>query len=499
MTKFQLYKLIRQHSKLKDERHPMFEKNRFMKFLAIFMWLYYAAILVFMGVMLPSGFRGMYNGVAAFHVLDGFVLWLLITDFWIRFVLQETPAQQGRAYALLPIRRSFLMNVYLIQSGFSWGNLFWGFMLVPFGLLTVMPLLGFGSLCTWLLGWWMLCILNGFFYLFMRTLISKHMAWTLLPAAIHAALICLMVVPKHNMLDIPLTEWMYQYALGHWWAFLATAAAIGLMYWANYKLQMSMVYNEVAKKEEVEMKSATQMNFLNRYGALGEYLKLEMKMRMRNKTVRLQFLTLLGCMLLLSGLLYFTDIYNGSFMRSFICLYDYAVLGLTMLVTIMCHEGNYMDGLMSRRESILKLLYAKFYFNSLVLLLPFVLVVPLMIAGKISVWMNLGYLFFTIGVLYPLCFQMAVYNRDTLPLNTRLTSKQGSWQQQVITIVALFLPIGIEKIGLLLLGDPWGYVLLIAFGIVGLATHRLWLQNIYTRFMQRRYVNMDGFRASRGS
>ena len=123
MTKFQLYKLIRQHSKLKDERHPMFEKNRFMTFLAIFMWLYYAAILVFMGVMLPSGFRGMYNGVAAFHVLDGFVLWLLITDFWIRFVLQETPAQQGRAYALLPIRRSFLMNVYIIQSGFSWGNL----------------------------------------------------------------------------------------------------------------------------------------------------------------------------------------------------------------------------------------------------------------------------------------------------------------------------------------------------------------------------------------
>ena len=65
--------------------------------------------------------------------------------------------------------------------------------------------------------------------------------------------------------------------------------------------------------------------------------------------------------------------------------------------------------------------------------------------------------------------------------------------------MALFLPIGIEKFGLLLLGEPWGYVLLIAFGIVGLATHRLWLQNIYTRFMQRRYVNMDGFRASRGS
>ena len=497
MTKFQLYKLIRRNDNLKDERHPMFEKNRFMKILAIFYWLYIAAMLLFMGVILPSAFRGMYNGVAAFHILDGFVLYLLINDFWIRTILQETPAQKGRPYALLPIRRSFLMNIYLFHSGFSLGNLFWGFLLVPFGLLTVMPLLGWGSFFTWLLGWWMLCILNGFFYLFARTLWTKHLAWVLLPIAIHAGLLMLMLWPDKNILDIPLTEWMYQYALGHWWAFALTALAIAFMYWVNYKLQMKMVYNEVAKKEEVEMKSATQMNFLNRYGALGEYLKLEMKMRLRNKTVRMQFLTLLACMLMLTTILYLSDIYDNGFMKSFICLYDYLVLGLTMLVSIMCHEGNYIDGLMSRRESILKLLYAKFYFNSLVLLVPFILLIPLMSIGKISVWMNLGYLFFTAGVLYPICFQMAVYNRETLPLNAKMTGKQGNWQQQVITIMILFLPIGVEKLCTLLFGYPWGFIVLIICGIIGLATHKWWLQNIYDRFMLRRYYNMEGFRASR--
>ena len=66
MTRYQLYKLIRRNDSLKDERHPMLEKNRFMKMLAIFMFLYYAAILVLMGVMMPMGFRGMYNGVSAF-------------------------------------------------------------------------------------------------------------------------------------------------------------------------------------------------------------------------------------------------------------------------------------------------------------------------------------------------------------------------------------------------------------------------------------------------
>ena len=497
MTRYQLYKLIRRNDSLKDERHPMLEKNRFMKMLAIFMFLYYAAILVLMGVMMPMGFRGMYNGVSAFHVMDGLVLYLLMTDFWMRFMLQETPAQRGRPYALLPIRRSFLMHVYLFSSGFSLGNLFWGFLLVPFGLLAVMPLLGWCALLRWLLAWWLLFIINGFCYLYVRTLISRHILWVLLPAAIHAALLFIMLWPEENILDIPLTEMMYQLTLGNLLYYLVLAAILAFMYWINYRLQMSMVYNEVAQKEEVEMKHTTEMSYLNRYGALGEYLKLEMKMRMRNKTIRLQFLTLLGMMILLSGLLYFTDIYDNGFMKSFICLYDYVGLGMTMLISIMCHEGNYIDGLMSRRESILQLLYAKFYFNSVILLLPFCLLIPLMIIGKISVWMNLGYLFFTAGVLYPICFQMAVYNKETLPLNQKLTSKQGNWVQQLVSIMMLFLPIGVEKVFTLLLGNPWGFVMLAVLGIVGLSLHQWWLRNIYDRFMLRRHVNMEGFRASR--
>ena len=52
MTKYQLYRLIENTESLKDKRHPMFERNRFMKFLAWFMFAYYAAILLFLGVVL---------------------------------------------------------------------------------------------------------------------------------------------------------------------------------------------------------------------------------------------------------------------------------------------------------------------------------------------------------------------------------------------------------------------------------------------------------------
>ncbi|MBO5871491.1 MAG: hypothetical protein J6Q75_02455, partial [Bacteroidaceae bacterium] len=84
MTKYQLYRLIVEQKDIKDKRHPMFEKNRFMKILMWFNILYYAAILIFLGCTFSMFFGDIYPGVAAFHVLDGALVWILIIDFWVR-------------------------------------------------------------------------------------------------------------------------------------------------------------------------------------------------------------------------------------------------------------------------------------------------------------------------------------------------------------------------------------------------------------------------------
>lgn len=497
MNKYKLYRLLVEQDELKDKRHPMFEKNRFMKFLMWFMVIYYAAILLFMGAILPMGLNGTYPGVAAFHVFDGNLIWILLTDFWVRFVLQETPAHQVRRYALLPIRKNFLMNMHLLRMGFSSGNLFWGFLLVPFGAICVLPLLGWSGFIMWLLGWWLLCIADGFCYLFCRALCMKNFLWVMLPIAVHAGLVSLVFVPEKNLLDMPCTLLLYGFAQGNILYFIGIALIIAMLYMANYKLQMRMVNLEVAKKEEVEMKSTTQMNYLNRWGTLGEYLKMEIKLRLRNSQVRMQFLIGIGFIVFFSVIQYFSDVYSGAFMTSFICLYDYIILGMMTLIMVMCYEGNYIDGLMARKESILSLLKAKYYFNTVLLTIPFLIILPLMITGKASVWMNLGYMFMTAGVLYPLIFQMAVYNRSTLPLNQKLMGKQGNMMQQIISIAVLFLPILFEKACVLLFGDIWGYLLLMAIGTIGICTHKIWLRNIYTRLMARRYVNLEGFRSSR--
>lgn len=497
LTNWQIYKLIRRNDELKDKRHPMFERNRFVKFLAYFMVAYYAAILLFMGVILPFGLGDLHTGIAAFQVFDGWFFVILVLDFWLRFALQDTPANQMKSYALLPIRRNFLMNIYLTRAGLSLGNLFWGFMLVPFAIEAVLPLMGWSGAIMWLLAYWLMIVANSYAYLLTRAACTRHMLWFLVPLALHAGVICLAVIPDHNILRLPSTLFIYNLTQGKMLYFAPIVALIGFFYWSNMKLQGSITFDDVAKKEDVEVKNATQMTFLDRFGALGEYMKMEIKLRMRNKQVRIQFFVALGLMVLLSGLMYFTPAYDGEFMTSFICLYDYIILGMMTLITIMGYEGNYIDGLMSRRESILALLTAKYYFNSILLLVPIIITTPLMIIGKITLWMNFGYLFFTVGVIYPIVFQLAIYNKDTLPLNNKLTGKQANMAQNIMSFTILFVPIGLEKLCVTLCGDIWGHVILIILGLIGILTHKIWLRNIYQRMMARRYINLEGFRATK--
>lgn len=49
-----LFTIIRRNEKLAAKRSPMFDKNRFAKFLIYFMVAYWAALLLLMGVTLPS-------------------------------------------------------------------------------------------------------------------------------------------------------------------------------------------------------------------------------------------------------------------------------------------------------------------------------------------------------------------------------------------------------------------------------------------------------------
>ena len=195
----------------------------------------------------------------------------------------------------------------------------------------------------------------------------------------------------------------------------------------------------------------------------------------------------------------FTSTYNSSFERNFWCLYAFVFFGSVNLTMVMCPEGNYIDLLMVHEENILTLLRAKYYYYCAVLILPFVITLIPVFMGKFSLLMVLSYLFTATGPIYLMLFQMAIYNKTSLPLNEKITGKNqmnNKWQT-IVSLVSMFAPIILIFLLRAVFSEDAAYWCMLAIGIAITLSEPYWMRNIYSRMMKRRYENLEGFHATR--
>lgn len=494
-----LYKIIKRNQKLGAKRNPAFDTNRFAKFLMYFMAVYWAAILLFLGVMLPLMFEEIVPNMEPYHIMNQGFLYVMFADFLIRFMGQPAVAQELKPYLLMPVKKNRLIDTFLIQSGLSGFNFIWFFTYVPFAFLTIIRFYGFGGMFLYLLGIWLLFVLNNYWYLLCKMLMSEKTIWYLLPIAVYGALGC-----AEFLLDgLPISRFTMNlgegFIEGNPLSFLFVLAVIIALFVLNREIQKKLLYDEISKVKDTKMKHVSEYKFLDKYGDVGEYIRLELKLIARNKTVKAQFRMAFIIMIAFSMVVAFTDVYDGTGMITFICAYNYLLLPIMTLGQVMTFEGNYIDGLMSRKESIYNLLRAKYYLTTLIIVVPLFFMLFPVYKGKITLLMAFAYLIFTVGVVFFLLLQLAVYNTRTLPLNSTImkSNKTSTTAQMIIMGLAMGIPLILDSLLTALFSETIAYTLLTVIGLAFIATHNLWIKNIYNRFMKRRYENMEAFRSSR--
>jgi len=492
MNKFQLYKLLRKNTNLSYKRSPAFEQNKWAKVLIYMGGGLFAIYLILYGAIIGASAHGEAGMMIAFAPV-----WLAI-DYLLRFIVQTTPGMMVKPYILQPISRYTAIECFLIHEHVSGYNLMWLAMFIPYSIITLIAGENFGLVILELVISELLIILNSQIYLFFRTLINRTVLW-LIPALIFYTLpfTPLIVKLKESTFDWMINTYR---AIGISWFFLPLLLLViaGLFY-VNRRFQFKFVYEEISKKKERELKHVSQFAFFNRFGLTGEYLKLELKSNLRNKTMRTRCIYSLVAVIIFSLLVAYTSIYDSELMLNFWCLYCFALYGVTALIKIMGQEGNYIELLMMHRENIIALLKAKFWFYSAVLVIPFVIMLPAVFTGKYTLLMLMAYMLLTAGLLHFIIFQLAVYNKQTIPLQLKITAK-GNFEngmQILIELLALFGPVIITGLGYLLVGLTYTYIFMCVLGLSFIITHPFWIRNIYNRMMKRRYENLEGFVSTR--
>ena len=495
MKKRALFKELKKHRELANKRAFNFEQNKVAKYVLGVVYAMVLIYLVFFAIifaMAANDSRSM-TSVEFIMALAPFILAL---DFLIRFMAQQTPAQIIKPYILLPIPKFTCIDSLIGTSLFNWGNLTWFVMLVPFALMSVVFSQGIWVTLGFFLCYYLLILANSQWYAIVRAYINDSLLWWILPIAVYA------------LIFLPVFKYGFEFyscigtaiSSGSILPYLIPLAILAGLVYINRKVQFSHIWKELAKVETSKSYNSKHYAFLEKQGDVGQYIQLEIKSTIRNKNVKKSFIFATAIVFIMSLVISFTDAYDNQFMTNFWCLYNFVVYGAMILVRVMCNEGNYIDCLMVRRENILKLLHAKYIFFSIVLLFPFVLMLPTVFTGKWSIFMLVSYMFFTAGFQYFILFQMAVYNKQTLPLNTKFISKSGmenNYFQIIAEMIAFILPMMLVSVLQAALGENLSYAVMLVIGLAFILTYPLWLRNIYHRMMKKKYELLDGFRSSR--
>ena len=114
--------------------------------------------------------------------------------------------------------------------------------------------------------------------------------------------------------------------------------------------------------------------------------------------------------------------------------------------------------------------------------------------------MLFSYMAFTAGVGNFLFMQLAVYNKQTAPLNQKFigrTMVENSWIMILIEVLAFTMPLLLVKIFMVFASENTAYIILLVIGLTFIGTHRLWLGNIYKRLNERKYENIEAMMATR--
>lgn len=491
------------HRKLADRRSFGSDGNKFAK---VMVYLSAAFVFIYLiGLSIPFAMiANESRTMTSAELLCTLLPFILALDFALRFVVQQTPAQIVRPYMLLPLSHHACIDTFIFSSVVNSGNLTWLAFVLPYTLMSM--LFGYG-IPTTVLTIFMVVILvaaNSLWYAVVRTLVMESAWWWALPVGVYALLASPLYIGSEAGFDqlcdtyAVVGEFIDKHSI---LTLLLPLALLVVLAYANRRVQYKYVKLELMRIEKKqELKKVRRFDFLERYGDVGTFLQLELKLVTRNKNPRKAFFSGIFTMLILSVAIIASDIYDSVAMTNFWAFYNMALLGATILTRMMGYEGNYIDCLLVRRENILALLKAKYIFYSALLLLPTLLMMPVVISGKWSFYMLVSYAIFTMGFQYFLLFQTAVYNKQAIPLNEKLTTKgglDGNYTQMLIMAGIFIVPSILVNMLQTFLRENTVYTVILIIGIIFVLTHRIWLRNIYKRMMKRKYANLESFTATR--
>lgn len=469
-------------------------RNVAMQIFIGFIVLYLTATAIFVGFALHKILSGAFPGKDVIHIFLGFILYYFSFDIIMRFIMQDLPTLAVQPYLTQNIKRSRLVQFLNLRSLFSIFTLLPLFIFLPFIVTDISGKYGQGASSALVITIFGLTFFNHFLVLFIKRKTILNQWWL-----IGFFMVILLVISADYFQIFSLRNWsaalfttvIKMPALCIIFLLLAVAA-----YYNNSVFLRKNFYLENLEKSSGEKKSA-DYNWLQKFGAYGDLIAIDIKLILRNKRPRT--LLLLSIIFLFYGYIFFKPEYFKNDSLGILLIGSIFITGMFMTSYgqfIFAWQSNHFDGIMGNNINIKSYIKSKLMllisFSTISFLLGLLYgfiswkLIPILIAS----WL------FNIGIHSILTAFIGTRNYKGLDLSKGSTfNYQGTGAAQWLYSLVILLVGVIIYLPFALLINKWSGIA--AIGILGLISFMMqdwWLNKLTIQFQKHKYKILDGFR-----
>lgn len=429
-----------------------------------------------------------------FTVFNAAILYYFAIDFLMRMQLQELPTLAIVPYLHLNIPKRKIVNFLNVTALFSAFNIIPLLLFLPFCLTGIFTLYGGFPTLMYVVSIVSLIILNNYGALYLKRLSLSNLKLIPILMLIIAGLGLLEYYKIFSIAAV--ANEVFNFIADHPWAALGFTVLTVVVFIINAHYLRNNLYVEELSKNEKE-KTSTDYPFLDRFGAVGTLLALELKLMLRHKRTRSAFTT--AVLFLFYGFLFYKKEFLDKDSLGMMLFAAVFMTGSTISIYgqfMFGWQASHFDGLMANKVDLRNFIKAKFLLFTIASSITTLIVCLYgFISWKILVVQFAAY-FYNLGIGTVIVLLFATRNYRAIDLSKgQAFNFQGVGASQWVLGLPYFLAPYAIYLPFSFFGHQyWGMITLGGFGILGLLTREYWIKLIIKMLNKQKYKIAEGFR-----
>lgn len=473
-------------------RSPIFGKSLGIKLVMGF--VFFVIALELLGFAFYVGTALAKQGGDPLNELLSYFIYFFAVMLILRSLLQKLPTMAVTPYLLLPIKKSRLVNFILTKPLFNVLNLIPLLIILPL-LFPISSYLTTGQIWLVLLTIFICDIFINYLAIYIKRVQIKY---EIVFYIFLLSIVLFGFIDHFNIIDIKsYSAFIFQTMIQNPVLLLVPVFMFLGAYFLNYRLLLgNFSLEEFSKGSGSPKGSLSKLTYFERFGKIGEFMMLEMKMVVRNKRSRTQLMML--PLFALYGLMFYPkgDMLDSTAFLIFVGLFMTGGFMMTFGLYFFAWESGHFDLILTSNTSYLNYLRSKYNLMVLSALLMYFLILPYTYYGTYILLVNTVALIFNIGVNTFLLLYFACNNSKYMDLSGGSAFNfQGISSQHFFLMIPILLfplmiyaPFGATDNSILGLG------LVSTVGLLGIIFHEKLLVAVTKRFISKKYKMAEGFR-----